>query len=333
MTKEEISKAFENDVREIARRLIAAFDLAHAEANATSLDDPLIRWLDFRLRYIEPKVRRIERSNRFPVQLPAEMEKALRDMEQRVLQGEDLNPYQSKTIAKNDTSGLKRQQRTDGLWADWGIHHLHLAETSAAPDERFSVRSGWLLFVMVYDDVLAFVDVRDHGEASLWTQEDLVKTFIDSWPEQAERFRLRGVIASTGSHTPEELAKLRGAGINRFITHAGATYMGMGQGVSSASTATKATLFSNKILANVRRLAEWAADHSGPIMTDLRHAGITQPKLSLFVHPQGLMFFEEGAQMGWPLRRETEHADGVLHDALLPPWAVAPLVRHWGANP
>ncbi|MDP9600942.1 UNVERIFIED_ORG: hypothetical protein J2W38_000712 [Variovorax paradoxus] len=333
MTKEEISSAFENDVREIARRLIAAFDLAHAEANATSLDDPLIRWLDFRLRYIEPKVRKIERSNRFPVNLPVEMEKALRDMERRVLQGEDLNPYQSKTIAKNDTSGLKRQQRTDGLWADWGIHHLHLAETSAAHGERFSVRSGWLLFVMVYDDVLAFVDVRDHGEASLWTQEDLVKTFIYSWPEQADRFRLNRVFASAGNHTPEEIAKLRGAGINRFITHAGATYMGMGQGVSSASTATKATLFSNKILANVRRLAEWAADPNGLIMAHLGTIGIAQPKLSLFVHPQGLMLLEEGTQTGWPLRRGTEHADSVLHDALLPQWAVAPLVRHWSASP
>ncbi|MGJ7557060.1 hypothetical protein ACSFBI_23970 [Variovorax sp. RB3P1] len=333
MTKDEISQAFANDVQEIAKKLIAAFGLAHAETNATSLDDPLLRWLDFRLRSIDPKVRRIEKSSQFPVQLPPAAQKALSEMEQRILQGEDLNPYQSKTIVKNDTSGKARQRRTDGLWADWGIHHLHLSENPAEAHERFAVRSGWLLFVMVYDDVIALIDVREHDEDGLWTQEDLVKTFIDSWPTQAEKFKLNGVAGGSQTHTPEEIAALRKAGINRFIFHGGSTYMGMGQGVSTAMTATKATLVSNKIRLNIRRLAEWIEKPDGKVMTDLAKANVAQPKLTISLHPQGLVFLEESSNTAWLLNRGSETADGMLHNALLPPWAVAPLIRYWTANP
>ena len=121
MNNKQVRNAFDKDIEEIAGKLVKAFGLMHAQTSSTSLDEPLLRWLDFRFRYIEEKPRLIERSNQFPVQLPASVQAALSSMEQRILMGEDLNPYQSKTISKNDTSGIKRQLRTDGLWADWGI--------------------------------------------------------------------------------------------------------------------------------------------------------------------------------------------------------------------
>lgn len=330
MNRSEVTRAFEDNVQELAEQLISAFGLKHKQPSGTSLDDPLLRWVDFRLRSIEPKARQIVKSNRFPAQLPAAALKALGEMEQRIVSGVDLNPYLSKTVVKNDTSANVTQRRTDGMWADWGIHHLHLSEKPAGAHQRFAVRSGWLLFVMVYENAIAFIDVRSHDESDLWTQEEMVKTFIDSWPEQADRFRINGVLASGEVHTPEEIANLRNAGINRFITHAGSTYMGMGQGVTSAATSTKVTLQCNKVRSNVRRLAEWAADPSGPIMTDLAAAGVNQPQLSIALHPESasLMFYEKSSNTGWLFKRGLETADGMVHDALLPPWAVQRLLGH-----
>lgn len=93
------------------------------------LSDPLFRWLDFRLRYIDPLPRSVLVSKKFPKRLPVSAETGLHLLERRFRDGIDVNPYQSKSLIRfNDLSGEKRAKRTDFLWADWGITHLHLSD-------------------------------------------------------------------------------------------------------------------------------------------------------------------------------------------------------------
>src|SRR5262245_45439300 len=109
---------FHDDIDRIARYLVEAFDLAFDEA-VGGVKDPLTRWLDFRLRYIEPRPRMILKSKDFDLRLPPASESGLQRFLQLSEAGCDLNPFQTTTIKRNDTSGEKRQFRTDGLWADW----------------------------------------------------------------------------------------------------------------------------------------------------------------------------------------------------------------------
>jgi len=165
--------------------------------------------MDYRLRHINPQQREVHKSSRFPIDgLPGDVQEALSFIETRFAIGADVNPYLSKGTINNDVANPKRQNRTDGLWADWGIHHLHLTSEPLVEGQRFSKRSSWLLFVKVYDDAVAFIDVRDHNEELLWTQDDLLATFISSWPDQAEPFRITMMDLEPREQTPETLRML-----------------------------------------------------------------------------------------------------------------------------
>src|ERR1019366_7293563 len=148
-TQNDLKSGCRNDIDRIVNELIDDYGLRY-EQEVANLSDPLLRGLDFVLRYIRPVPRTILVSNKFPKQLDAGTERALHRLEQLIQEGGDINPYQSKgLILHNDTSGSKRQQRTDLLWADWGIHHLHLDDTPIPNGSYFSDRnSDWLLFCM-----------------------------------------------------------------------------------------------------------------------------------------------------------------------------------------
>ncbi|MCZ5459938.1 hypothetical protein O5625_24905, partial [Escherichia coli] len=79
--------------------------------------------------------------------------------------GGDVNPYQSKTLTLfNDTSGKKATKRTDNLWADWGIHHLHLPLNPVSSSKKYSDRAEWVLFLKVYSNDVLFIDIKHHDK-------------------------------------------------------------------------------------------------------------------------------------------------------------------------
>lgn len=50
--------------------------------------------------------------------------------------------------------------RTDLLWADWGIHHFHLTKSENLDENGFCKRSDFLLFAIVRNDCVYFLDVK-----------------------------------------------------------------------------------------------------------------------------------------------------------------------------
>lgn len=154
---------FHDDIDRIAFELVDAFGLTFEIADE-GVSEPLTRWLDFRLRYIDPRPRQVLKSTDFDMRIPSQAEGGLLRFIQKAEAGEDLNPFQSRGIKRHDTSGKKRQFRTDGLWADWGIHHAHLTEDPLPDGDEFSNRSDWLLFFIVGQDHLALIDARPHKE-------------------------------------------------------------------------------------------------------------------------------------------------------------------------
>src|SRR5450830_273671 len=90
---ESLLSEFIINVDQIAKMLVEGFGLKHS-GTISHLDTPVLRWLDFRLRFIDPRPRQIFLSNRFPKTLDSIAVKALRVIETKISKGEDINQHQ-----------------------------------------------------------------------------------------------------------------------------------------------------------------------------------------------------------------------------------------------
>jgi hypothetical protein len=327
---------FTPDVEELAQRLIEAFDLTFEE-HEQKLADPVIRWLDYRLRYIDPRPRTTAHSIGFAARVPAQVSEALSTFTALSEAGADLNPYQSKTIKGHDTSGIKRQRRTDGLWADWGIHHVHLTELLASGESEFSERSGWLLLFLAWPDQLALIDVRAHSETGIFESVDLVEIAIRSWPSFASRFEVRGVLglARPPATDADSVKKLRQSGIAQMIEVDGVVYIPPGAGVTAAATATRVSLLRNRVKQLARHIGDHLTQPDSALVVEAGTRGLVDPIVSLRVLPDGRLtaVCEQAASYApFPTGRPESDARAELQELLLPSWAGARLVSYFSAQ-
>lgn len=324
------------DVDEIAQQLIDAFDLMFEEQEQT-LSDPLVRWLDFRLRYIDPRPRTILRSIDFDARVPPAALSALEAFIELAKSGKDLNPFQTKTIKRHDTSGTKRQLRTDGLWADWHLHHAHLTEVPLAAGAEFSERSEWLLFFLVLGDQLALIDVRSHNEPDIFQAIDLVQKAIRSWPQFAEKFAVQGVIGLAQAPTTDakSVRDLRKGGVAQMLEIDGNVYMPPGLGVTSAATSTQVSLKRNRAKQLARDIGDFFVHAENPLMKAAIEKGVNDPTVSLDVLPSGqltIYCLEAALHTPFPSAPIPGDARSELEQLLLPRWAGLKLVAYLAAK-
>jgi hypothetical protein len=324
--KDEVIKEFVSNIEGIASDLIDCFGLKHKK-EIPNLSDCLFRWMDFRLRYIDPKARTVFISKKLNRPLPTTIDRPLRYLFNMFQRGDDVNSYQGKgLILHHDTSGKTRYNRTDLLWADWGIYHFHLTTKPIPKGKFFSDPSDWLLFALVGDDFAACIDVRSHKEKNLFSNPDLFRIAIDSWPDMMNKFKMRSISAPETILTAEEYGKLRKGGVMAPVCIGEDVYMGPGMGLSSASTSSKVTLFMDNILESARALADLVCEPGGQFLRDARELGCNAPQFRLCITPQGLSVYESTLDKAWVLPRRKELAESNyladLHDMLAPEWAV-----------
>lgn len=318
---------FRENLDAIAIGLIDAFGLKY-KRDVSELSEPLLRWLDFVYRYIGPWPRQVVITREIKRHLLGKLRKPLRRMIGRIEVGEDINPYQSKGLIEfNDTSAAKRQMRTDLLWADWGIHHLHLPEKESRIKSSFSERSKWLLFCVIENETVGLIDVRRHDEINVFSDTELLKVMARDWPQYMERFRLRGALPGQDTWTSNQIGELRRAGIATFITIDGKAYMGPGSGVTSASTSTCVTMRVMDVRRSLKELAKMVYDPVSQFKTEVARRGAAVPFFSLCLTQRGMAVYEEttGTALVLP-RAEASHVGRnfltELHDIVVPGWAM-----------
>lgn len=313
------------DLRAIAQDLIEAFALTYSETEL-SMRDPLLRWLDYRNRVIDPRPRRTVPSNGFNDRVPAEALSALTSFTRVAQAGGDLNPYQSISIKRNDTSGRKPQMRTDGLWADWGIYHAHLTDTPPASDAEFSDRSKWLIFFLVSDDALGLIDVRHHDEPGIFQAIDLVEKAFRSWPQLAQKFECAmDEVSPEPDSSAFTVATLRKQGISSILLVDGKFYVPPGMGVTAGATAMRLTWARSHLLRNACALMQRAADPTGWLRASAAEKGIENPTFRLVVRQGGLGYEAGGIVWMLPDTPKESSAEFVVQDCILPPWAATKL--------
>jgi hypothetical protein len=322
-TSDQLFNQFYEKLHTVAADLTRAYMLRYEEFHE-HLSSPMLRWLDFRLRYIDPKPRMVLFSDRFPKILPLDIEGSMLNLAKRLLRGDDINAHQGRGLTDfDDISGKSRTRRTDLLWADWAIHHLHLSQTTKG--DGYATRSDWLLFCAVLDNHVLFLDVLPH-ETRHFSNPELIETLFRNWPSIAEQNKLGGIMAGNSTHSVEDIAAARKSGLALMINYRGEAYMGPGLGVSGASTPTRVMLTMDHCMRYAHNLAKEVLRPESQFRSESIGRGIRIPNFELALTKRGLSIFENHSNIAYPLPRRVDGGAlayaGALHDNILPEWAM-----------
>lgn len=133
---------------------------------------------------------------------------ALQVISDRIVNGQDLTPFMSRQTFKAYVE--------DALYYNWKIIHFHLNKLNSG--SRFSESSGWLLMAFFAENDVFFLDVKRHSEREndinlVWTRQDLITTFCREFPKYAEKYKLKGILASKQGFSDEQIFHLRKRGV------------------------------------------------------------------------------------------------------------------------
>lgn len=205
-------------------------DLLESGYNIDNQDNDKISILYYSLqkRLISQKPRSIYKHENFVC--PSELLNGLRLIEDKIKNGDDLKPHQSKK--------LKKFHDKDELLYDWGIYHFHLG--TEMDSDGFVKRTGPLLYAMIKDENAYFIGVFNHGA---WTMQEMLKIIHDNWPSAIIQYKLEDVTQLVKNFDDNEIKHLRGANINTILEIApSAFYIGPGGGFAGSGDSADAVL-------------------------------------------------------------------------------------------
>lgn len=222
-----------------------------------------IQYFNFKKRLIEDIPRVVLKSKDFSC--PPQHKIGLSLLEKKIEAGQSLKKHLSKNI---DNLNYK-----DGLLNDWGIYHLHLGEN--LDRDGFISRTGPVLYARFDHENAYLISVMEHGN---WTEQKMIKTIHENWPDSIESYKLKGVVGVSEKASNEDIGKLRGGGVNTAIeVETGVVYMGPGGGfVSSKDSFEVMRLVSmyNRIIKNLEEIVKANIEKiSKHLVTDFAHSG------------------------------------------------------------
>lgn len=338
--------SFQKSLIEIAKFLNKSYGLKLTEDESKPFDS-LIRWMDFRLRYIEPHPREVFIAKHlqlyfnglFKKPWTGQVDRTINEVLSSLIVGENVNARQSKTIVKNDINAwdAERSQpkirRSDGLWNDWGISHLHLSEEIDAKNPMFYKPSDWQIFLVVLPEQILVIDICKHKKGDEWADLQMIQVMIDNWPWYTDRFKMDGYIGSSSeSWDAEARSKLRASGATMFIECNGYSYMPMGWGNTMANIALKVMKTTSTLREYAQMVADEASHMEGQIMKDLISAwdgNTSNFDLTLKLNTDGLAVYESVYKRCYQIpsvKLYPESAMGRLRYLLAPDWVIEKLI-------
>lgn len=264
MHRSELADSFIADINQIVKVAVDSFGLSYSGKNKFS--SPLLRWVDFRRRYISPTPRMVVESDKFPECVPEKYKENYEQIKRKILLGENINDFQSKTLLKNDVSALnKKTSKTDKMFADWGIQHLHFVP-------KGSGRSSELLFIIVKSDCVFMIDVAAHKLSDglpSFSDEQIIQTAINNWPKLFESRIIKSIGKSSFAKlSHREFNQARRVNLNTFIENGGNVYGSFGNGLVTNGNALDNVRDTDIIYKELTDLAKVFISHQMGIYND-----------------------------------------------------------------
>lgn len=164
-------------------------------------DDVIYTYFVMQKRLITSKTRHVMKSKEF--HCPTSLEPALNLLIKKIESGENVNPYLSRA--------MKQMDYQDKMLFDWGVYHFHLGDTLES--DGYMNRTGALLFAMVDEENVYFINVYDHN--AQWSNTDILNLVNKNWPELTEEWKIQAKPEVQVSN--DDVAMLRKANINTII--------------------------------------------------------------------------------------------------------------------
>ncbi len=267
---------------DLARIIGQELDSAGVEFDpGLSLIDLAASYFQTLTRMVTPKPRRVHFSDELQDSLGAlarESDQTIRSearaawqaafrLNQHMSEGRNVNPHLSRRIATATGKGSN-----DGLLFDYGMHHFHL--NSEVEPDGFIKRSQYLLFAVVTESDVYFVDVRKHpkGRDLGWVRQDLVAIVDSNWPQLLEANALHGVWADT--ITDERKQELRSNNANHLSPVAGKVFVPLGGGTTGNGSSMRCRMEAIRLLREIDHHQRTLESLSAELKEALETSGI-----------------------------------------------------------
>lgn len=223
------------------------------------------QFFNMRKRLVEPRPRRVHEAK--GIVCPPDLQDAYTAIKEKIERGEELRPHLSR--------GLTNLDFDDMLVNDWAIYHLHLSTTLEG--DGFVKRTGPVLFARFDADDAYLITIERHGKSApnVWTNQNMLKTLRDNWPNVIERYVVKGVVGLSHSATDDELRQARKAGLQTLIQVGGVVLHPMGGGYSTAGIAIEVVMTSDRHMEAVAAWEKNLVANKKPFFEELEKNGVT----------------------------------------------------------
>ncbi|QYF82346.1 hypothetical protein KY492_25975 [Brevibacterium sp. PAMC21349] len=172
----------------------------------------------------------------------------LKQIRNKFKNGKDINPHLSTMSVKP----LKK----DLLLYDWGIHHLHL--NNKLNDKGFIERSDYILFFVLKEDNVYFIDVTKHKleDRTEFSQQHLLGIVKRNWAHLLEPFKAKGFPGLSEKIDDKSHSLLRNSGVATLVEVDGEVFGLIGGGISTAKTNITHTRKTQEIFRSLRSLED-----------------------------------------------------------------------------
>lgn len=260
---------FKSDLRALltAKLLSESFTVD----TAATTERLLWNWLKIQHRRVERRSRDVvwstELRDREPT-LRVEQRDALNRIEAAIRAGDDLNPYLSRQLA-NDKAFTKN----DGMLNELGMQHMHLGVGLNAQGMINGTKE--LLFALVADDAVRFVDIFDHDS---FADERPFQIAQANWPQLFARWQIPSPRSPGETLTHEQRRTLRSKGANAVLTAAdGSTYLPPGGGSAGSGISPRVVFASDQILDRLDGRERWCREHADELADQIAASGQPRP--------------------------------------------------------
>lgn len=229
-------------------------------------DEAMNEYLNYLDRWIVPKKRRVFLSDNI---IEAKITNKEIDYFIKLFEnGEDINGHLSRKIYDSDFY--------DKLLTHWDIHHLHLNTVSACTNlEMKKNRSSILLFFIIRNDAVYFIDVEKHNKNCVFSMFRLLKIIKENWPFLMQKIPIVSIPEENIITRDEDFKRLFDSNVNYFVSIDDDIYM-MKFGSTLAGTSLENRLNINNLKNRLRTISKTIESDIKNIVVELLYPNKNQ---------------------------------------------------------